>query len=149
MAAPPAGYSGRPLTQKLGIKEGHRVCVLGAPAGFTEHGLVPMPDGVELVETLVAGTDVVLTFHTARADLESMRADVTAAIWPAGGWWVCWPKRASKVTTDITEDTVREVALPHGLVDNKVCAVDATWSGLRLVVRRELRGGQPQDLIGR
>jgi len=148
MSGVAAGYSGRPLPQKLGIKEGHRVCVLGAPAGFAEHALAPLPDGIELVDRLAEEADVVVSFHTAREDLEAARVAVTAAIWPAGGWWVCWPKRASKLPTDITEDTVREVALPHGLVDNKVCAIDATWSGLRLVVRRELRGGRPEDLAG-
>lgn len=149
MNAAPAGYSGRPLPQKLGIKEGHRVCVLGAPAGFAEVALDPLPDGVEVLEHLADGADVVVSFHSVRDDLEAARVAVTAAIWPAGGWWVCWPKRAAKVPTDITEDTVREVALPHGLVDTKVCAIDATWSGLRLVVRRELRGGRPEDASGR
>lgn len=149
MTAAPAGYSGRPLAQKLGIKEGHRVCVLGAPAGFAEFALGPLPARVVVRTELADGADIVLTFHTERADLEAARVAVTAAIWPAGGWWVCWPKRAAKVPTDITEEAVREVALPHGLVDTKVCAIDATWSGLRLVVRRELRGGGPADPAGR
>ena len=149
MSVPPAGYSGRPLSQKLAIKEGHRVCVLGAPAGFVDVALHPLPAGVEVVAQLTEEADVVVSFHTARADLEAARVAATAAIWPAGGWWVCWPKRAAKVPTDITEDTVREVALPHGLVDTKVCAIDATWSGLRLVVRRELRRGRPADASGR
>ncbi|WP_372789724.1 DUF3052 domain-containing protein [Paraconexibacter sp.] len=144
----PAGYSGRPLAQKLGIKEGHRVCLLRAPQGFAEHGLDPLPDGVEVLEDLVEAPDVVITFQTERSVLEADRVPLTRAIWPAGGWWVCWPKKASRVPTDITEDTVREIALPHGLVDNKVCAVDATWSGLRLVVRRELRSGRVEDLTG-
>jgi len=143
----PAGYSGRPLAQKLGIKEGHVVCLLRAPAGFAEHGLVGLPDGVDLRDGLVDGADVVVGFQTERAVLESDRVSITHAIWPGGSWWVCWPKKASKVPTDITEDTVREVALPHGLVDNKVCAVDHTWSGLRLVVRREHRGGRPSDVV--
>ena len=143
-----AGYSGRPLAQKLGIKEGHRVCLLRAPQGFAQHGLGPLPDGVEILDELTAGADVVVTFQTERAVLEADRIPVTRVIWPAASWWVCWPKKASKVPTDITEDTVREVALPHGLVDNKVCAVDHTWSGLRLVVRRELRKGRVEDLTG-
>ena len=144
----PAGYSGRPLSQKLGIKEAHAVCLLDAPDGFAEHGLGALPDGVELHDTLLDGADVVLTFRTERAVLEADRVPVTNSIWPAAAWWVCWPKKASKVPTDITEDVVREIALPHGLVDNKVCAIDHVWSGLRLVVRREHRGGQVEDLTG-
>ncbi|MTD43290.1 DUF3052 family protein [Conexibacter sp. W3-3-2] len=147
MSTTPAGYSGRPLAQKLAIKAGHVVCVLDAPAGFVEHGLGPLPADVRLHATLVAAADVVLTFRTERARLEADREPVTRTIFPAGAWWVCWPKRASKVPTDVTEDVVREIALPHGLVDTKVCAVDATWSGLRLVVRRERRGGTVEDLL--
>lgn len=142
-----AGYSGRPLAQKLGIKEGHVVCLLDAPAGFADVGLGPLPDGVTLRDTLVADADVVVAFRVERATLEADRVPVTRAIFPAAAWWVCWPKKASKVATDITEDVVREIALPHGLVDNKVCAVDHTWSGLRLVVRRERRAGTVEDLL--
>ena len=143
----PAGYSGRPLAQKLGIKEAHVVCLLGAPDGFAQHGLGTLPDGVVLHDRLVAPADVVLTFRTVRAELEADREAVTRAIWPAASWWVCWPKKASRVPTDITEDVVREIALPHGLVDNKVCAVDHVWSGLRLVVRRERRAGTVEELL--
>lgn len=143
-----AGYSGRPLAQKLGIKEGHVVCLLDAPDGFAEHGLVGLPDGVTLHDALVEHADVVLTFRTERAILEADRVPVTQTIFPAASWWVCWPKKASRVATDITEDVVREIALPHGLVDTKVCAIDRVWSGLRLVVRRELRGGRAGDVTG-
>ena len=124
-----AGYSGTPLPTKLGIKEGSRVLVLHAPDNF------------EIDPTVPAGpADVIVCFTTARADLERQLADLRAAMEPAAGLWIAWPKKASKVPTDVTEDVVREVALPTGLVDNKVCAIDETWSGLRLVIRKELRG---------
>lgn len=144
----PAGSPGRPVAQKLGIKAAHVVCLLGAPAGFAEHGLGPLPDGVVLLhDRLDPVADVVLTFRTSRAALEADREAVTRAIWPSASWWVCWPKGASKVATDLTEDVVREIALPHGLVDTKVCAIDHVWSGLRLVVRRERRTGTVEDLL--
>jgi hypothetical protein len=105
------------------------VVVVGAPDGFLPD--VPRaPDGP---------ADVIVFFTTARAELEAALAGLRALMQPAAGLWIAWPKRASGVTTDMTEDVVREVALPTGLVDNKVCAIDATWSGLRLVIRRELR----------
>src|SRR5438105_2897393 len=133
------GYSGTPLAQKLGIKEGHRVVLLGAPAGFATT-LEPLPP-VVVAKALrgAASADVVVLFVTRRAELEQKLAGVRAALDPAGGFWVAWPKKASKVPTDITEQTIRDVALPTGLVDNKVCAIDETWSGLRLVIRKELR----------
>jgi hypothetical protein len=134
-----AGYSGTPLAQKLGIKEGHRVVLLGAPPKFAAT-LEPLPPVV--IATALRGTaiaDVVVLFVTRRAELEQRLASVRAALDPAGGFWVAWPKKASKVPTDITEQTIRDVALPTGLVDNKVCAIDETWSGLRLVIRKELR----------
>ena len=133
-----AGYSGTPLVKKLGIKPGHAVALLGAPDGF-EATLEGLPDGVTF-RTAARGTnDVLVTFHTRRADLEQRLPARLAAMDVDGGLWVAWPKRASGVATDITEDTVRQVCLPLGLVDNKVCAIDATWSGLRVVWRRELR----------
>ena len=133
-----AGYSGTPLAKKLGIKEGATVVLLEAPDGF-EAELDPLPDGVEIVRRLVDGCDVVVVFVTARADLERHWPAVTAALTPAGGFWVAWPKRASKVPTDLTEDVLREVGLPTGWVDNKVCAVTDVWSGLRFVLRKQLR----------
>jgi hypothetical protein len=134
-----AGYSGTPLPRKLGIKEGHRVLVLGAPERFEEDVLGPLPDGVRVARTARGTADVVVVFVTRRADLERRLERLRALMDPASGLWIAWPKRASGVPTDMTEDVVREVALPTGLVDNKVCAVDATWSALRLVIRRELR----------
>jgi Protein of unknown function (DUF3052) len=144
-AAKPAGYSGTPLPQKLGIKEGHRVVLLGAPASFAAT-LSPLPP-VRLETALPKGKggaaedaiDVVVLFCRARKELEAAIAGVHARLAPAGGLWVAWPKKASKIATDMTEDVVREVALPRGLVDNKVCAIDDVWSGLRLVIRKELR----------
>ena len=132
-----AGYSGTPLAQKLGIKEGHRVVLLGAPAGFART-LEPLPP-VAIATALRATADVVVLFTSARAELAKKVPAVMRRLASAGGFWVAWPKKASKVPTDITEDTIRQVALPLGLVDNKVCAIDDTWSGLRLVLRKELR----------
>ena len=126
-----AGYSGRPLPQKLGIKDGHVVVQLGGPATL-------LPD-VQLRRRLPATADVVIFFATERAVLERRLPALRASIEPAGSLWACWPKRASKVPTDITEDVIRDVVLPTGLVDVKVCAIDHVWSGLKLVVRKELR----------
>lgn len=133
-----AGYSGTPLPQKLGIKEGHRVAVLGAPRGFA---LGALPGGTHLKRSLAGKLplDVLVVFVTRRADLVARIATCRPRMQPAAGLWIAWPKRVSGMATDITEDTVREVALPTGLVDNKVCAIDNTWSGLRLVIRKELR----------
>jgi hypothetical protein len=133
-----AGYSGTPLPKKLGIKEGHRVAVLRAPAGL-HNFLRPLPDGVALRDRARGPLDVVLYFVTRRAELERRLDRLAASLDPAGGLWVAWPKRASSIDTDVTEDVVREVALPRGLVDNKVCAIDDVWSGLRLVIRLEDR----------
>ena len=131
-----AGYSGTPLPRKLGIKPGHRVALLGAPDGFELAGL---PEDVSVKRRAGGKADVILTFHTSRAELERRLPALRALMEPAAGLWIAWPKRASKVETDITEDVLREIALPTGLVDNKVCAVDETWSGLRLVIRLEHR----------
>jgi|SRR3954447_25169774 len=129
-----SGYSGTPLAQKLGIKEGHAVAFPGAPENFPAL-LAPLPDGVE-VRARARGTLNVLVFFTRRrAELERRFAPLKRALDPGGGLWVAWPKRSSGVETDMTEDVVREVALAGGLVDNKVCAIDETWSGLRLVYR--------------
>jgi hypothetical protein len=131
-----AGYSGTPLARKLGIREGDTIAVLGAPDGFA----VPdLPPGVDVHRAARGRHAVVLSFHTRRADLERRFAALCRATEPTGGLWIAWPKRASGVATDLTEDAVREVALPTGMVDNKVCAIDATWSGLRLVLRKALR----------
>ncbi|BCJ47464.1 DUF3052 domain-containing protein [Actinoplanes ianthinogenes] len=135
-----AGYSGTPLHRKLGVKPGHRVALLDAPAGFAAT-LEGLPDGVVLLTGLAADapTDVTVLFVTERLELQSRVDEVRRGMAQNGGFWVAWPKRASKVPTDVTEDVIREVALPTGLVDNKVCAIDGIWSGLRLVIRRENR----------
>lgn len=131
-----AGYSGTPLVRKLGIREGDEVGLLGAPDGF---GLEDLPAGVRLRRRATGRFDVVVSFHTRRAHLAERLPTLLEVLDPDGGLWIAWPKRASGMATDITEDTVREVALPIGVVDNKVCAVDDTWSGLRLVWRKEHR----------
>ena len=134
-----AGYSGTPLPQKLGIKAGHRVLLLGAPEGFEADVLGPLPDGVKVARSLRGEADVIVSFHVRRGELERRLPRLRAAMKPASGLWIAWPKKASKVPTDITENVVREIALPTGLVDTKVAAVDAVWSGLRLVIRVENR----------
>ena len=130
-----AGYSGTPLDRKLGIRPGDRVALLGAPEAFETETLGPLPDGVTVVRRAGGEADVIVSFHTRRAELARRLPALRAMMRPAGGLWIAWPKRAAKVATDMTEDVVREIALPTGLVDNKVCAIDATWSGLRLVIR--------------
>jgi len=134
-----AGYSGTPLARKLGIKEGSRLAVMRGPAGF-EDLLEPIPDGVRIVRRIGRNADVIVAFHRSRADLERGFDRLRSGMHDAGGLWIAWPKQASGVPTDITEDVVREIALANGLVDNKVCAIDQTWSGLRLVVRLSDRG---------
>ena len=134
-----AGYSGTPLPQKLGIKPGHLVCTVKAPPGFAAT-LGALPEAVRIVTRLPAHADVVIAFVTQRAALAAGIPAWTGAIRPASSLWIAWPKRSSGVATDITEDTIRAVALPTGLVDNKVCAIDETWSGLRLVIRLIHRG---------
>jgi hypothetical protein len=136
-----AGYSGTPLAKKLGIAEGDRVALLGAPDGF-ESTLEGMPAGVDVRTSLRGTCDVIVSFHTERTHFASRLPKLMAALAVDGGLWIAWPKKASKVPTDITEDTVREVGLPTGMVDNKVCAIDEVWSGLRLVLRKELRSGR-------
>jgi hypothetical protein len=133
-----AGYSGTPLPKKLGIREGDTVALRGAPAGF-DAVLGELPSGVRIKRRASAPVDVVVAFFVRGAELARRLEALTAAIHPAGALWVAWPKRASGVATDITEDVVRDLALPLGLVDNKVCAIDDTWSGLRLVHRLENR----------
>lgn len=131
-----AGYSGTPLPQKLGIKEGHKVALVGAPAGF-EIGTLPM--GAIVSRRLGKQQDVIVAFVKSRAELAAKIDELRPRMTQAGGLWIAWPKKASGMATDMTEQAIRDVALPTGLVDNKVCAIDETWSGLRLVIRRELR----------
>jgi hypothetical protein len=131
-----AGYSGTPLVKKLGIKAESRVALLNAPEGFAKT-LAPLPDDVALRTntTAPASLDMILLFTEARAQLERRFAGLAARLLPAGSLWIAWPKRASGVPTDLTEDVVRDIGLAAGLVDNKVCAIDDTWSGLRFVRR--------------
>lgn len=137
-----AGYSGTPLPRKLGIRPGHRVAILGAPDGFD--GLLgALPEGVRIGRRLVPDLDVAVVFVRDEAALRRRLPQVRPRMTPAGGLWVAWPKRASGVPTDLTEDVVREHGLALGLVDNKVAAIDATWSGLRLVTRRRDRSAPP------
>lgn len=132
-----AGYSGTPLVRKLGIKPEHRVLLDGAPDGFV---LADLPDGVSLESRAGPGPyDVVVLFTDSRDRLEERLPLHHDRIRRDGAIWVAWPKRASKVPTDMTEDVVREVALPRGLVDVKVAAVDEVWSGLKLVIRKQNR----------
>ncbi len=133
-----AGYSGTPLATKLGLKPGMRAWFDNMPGSVRDEiGLLD----VELIEEaeMVGGLDTAHIFVTERADMARLLADLRVSIQPAGQVWVSWPKKASKVPTDVTEDVIREVALPMGWVDVKVCAVDAIWSGLKLVIRKELR----------
>jgi len=133
-----AGYSGTPLAAKLGVKEGMRVAWLSAPDGFAAL-IGELPHGVRVLARATTALDVVVAFATRRSVLARRLPALREAIRPAGAAWAAWPKRGSGVPTDITEDVVRDVALPLGLVDVKVCAIDETWSGLKLVIRKELR----------
>ncbi|WP_417465961.1 DUF3052 domain-containing protein [Kordiimonas sp.] len=130
-----AGYSGTPLIKKLGIKDGFRIQTRNAPAHYGEL-LGPLPVGVTNAET---ACDFIHAFYIERSDFASEIQGLIDTIKRDGMIWISWPKRASKVPTSMTEDVVREVALPLGLVDVKVCAVDEVWSGLKLVIRKELR----------
>jgi len=132
------GYSGTPLIRKLGIKQGFRMRVLGAPEEYWGW-LGPLPEEVVVRPRTVAGLDFVHLFTRRRRELEAKLPGLKEAVFPDGMIWVSWPKRASGVPTDVTEDVIRSTALPLGLVDVKVCAVSEIWSGLKLVVRKELR----------
>jgi hypothetical protein len=134
-----AGYSGTPLARKLGVGPGDSLALLGAPDGFV---IDDLPPGVAVRLRAARECHVIVSFHTRRADLARRFPVLMRALAVDGGLWVAWPKRTSGVNTDITEDVVRELALPTGMVDNKVCAIDDTWSGLRLVLRKELRPGR-------
>ncbi|WP_068109607.1 DUF3052 family protein [Tropicimonas marinistellae] len=133
-----AGYSGKPLAEKLGLRVGDLSVAVGAPQGYVEM-LGEMGRGVRTGDAPVAGAAFIHLFAARRDALETLIAQALAAMDRHGMIWVSWPKRASKVPTDVTEDVIREIALPLGLVDVKVCAVDEVWSGLKLVIRKELR----------
>jgi hypothetical protein len=136
--SPRAGYSSTPLSKKLGIESGQTVAWLHAPADFPEI-LGDLPKDLTVQPGLWGPLDTVIFFTAQRAELKRKLPPLKKAIAPAGAAWIAWPKRASGVETDITEDVVREEALPIGLVDTKVCAIDDTWSGLKLVIRKENR----------
>jgi hypothetical protein len=145
VSAAPAGYSGTPLVRKLGIKPDARLGLIGAPDGFDDT-LGELPPGVRARRRLTGEPfDVILAFCDRRSELERRLPRLAQALDPAGGLWIAWPKRASGVPTDVTEDLVRDLGLAAGLVDNKVCAVDQVWSGLRLVYRLRDR---PRRSIG-
>lgn len=133
-----AGYSGTPLAKKLGLKEGFAVALVGAPQELREW-LAPLPPGVRFVNQPTAQVQLVHAFFTERAALASSLAVWRRTLADDASLWISWPKKAAKVPTDITEDVIREVALPLGFVDVKVCAVSEVWSGLKLVVRKALR----------
>jgi hypothetical protein len=135
-----AGYSKTPLAQKLGIKPGAQVAALNPPSSY-RNLLAPLPAGVSFVDKATADARFVHLFVTERRVLEKELKRLRKLLADAGVLWISWPKKASGVASDITEDVIREVCLPLGFVDIKVCAVDATWSGLKLMVRREERGG--------
>jgi hypothetical protein len=133
------GYSGTPLPRKLGIKSGMSMAVLNAPPNF-DAILGELPERVTTSQRLSGHRDLVLIFITRKADLAARVPALTSAIAPNGMVWVAWPKRASKIETDMTEDVIREIVLPRSdLVDVKVCAIDHVWSGLKLVIRKERR----------
>jgi hypothetical protein len=131
------GYSGTPLAKKLGITEGTTLALVKAPSGWA----IGLPAGVAVKRRAGGQADVVVAFFTDAAMLEKRLDSLGAMVFPAGGLWIAWPKKASGVATDLGDNAIRAAALPRGLVDNKVCALDATWSALRLVWRRERRVG--------
>lgn len=135
---PTAGYSGTPLAKKLGIREEFKVVVIGAPEHYRAL-LEPLPASVRFAPRVDASTDIAQIFSTRRAELSRALLSFREKLGPKAIIWVSWPKKAARVPSEITEDSVRELALPLGFVDVKVCAIDDVWSGLKLVVRKELR----------
>ncbi|MBM3818044.1 MAG: DUF3052 family protein [Acidimicrobiia bacterium] len=135
---PPAGYSGTPLAKKLGIKADTRLLPLHAPDEYATL-LAPLPPRVRVDRRAGEGVDIVHVFVTRRTELTRQLTALRRALRTDAAVWVSWPKKAAKMATDVTEDTIREVALPLGFVDVKVCAVSDVWSGLKLVVRTQLR----------
>jgi hypothetical protein len=133
-----AGYSSTPLAKKLGIKSGSHIFLSNPPKNYASL-IAPLPDGVRMAARVGATTDLVHLFTSSRKDLERVLRATLTKLRDDAPIWVSWPKKSSGVPTDITEDTIRSVALPMGLVDIKVCAVDEVWSGLKLVVRKDNR----------
>lgn len=137
-AAGHAGYSGTPLAKKLGIGPGTRALAIGAPGEF-QRWLEPLPEGVQFAARPGATIDIAIVFSTVRPALRKRLEGLRRTLKTDAAVWVCWPKQAAKIATDISENTIRADALPLGFVDIKVCAVSEIWSGLKLVVRKELR----------
>jgi hypothetical protein len=133
-----AGYSGTPLAQKLGINAGQKVVLINAPAGYRKL-LAPLPEAVSFSTRVDAGATLLHLFVSERKTFEKELKRLRKLIADTGTLWVSWPKKSAGVATDVTEDVIREVALPLGFVDVKVCAVNETWSGLKLMIRRENR----------
>ncbi|PYL95866.1 MAG: DUF3052 domain-containing protein [Verrucomicrobia bacterium] len=133
-----AGYSGTPLPQKLGIKPGLMVVTINPPANYRRL-LGQIPDSVTFSERLKSGSSFVHLFTSRRSEIQKKMSILRDKISDNGAIWVSWPKKSSGISTDVTEDVIREIALPLGFVDIKVCAVDETWSGLKLMIRRENR----------
>ena len=133
-----AGYSGTPLSKKLGIKGDSQVCLIAPPDDYRTL-LEPLPAGVRFTVGWDRSTDLVHLFTSRRGELASLLAELRRELSPQAAIWVSWPKKASKLKSEVTEDAVRELALPLGYVDIKVCAVSDVWSGLKLVIRKELR----------
>jgi len=133
-----AGYSGTPLPQKLGIKPGLMVVTINPPANYRRL-LGQIPDSVTFSERLKSGSSFVHLFTSRRSEMQKKMSILRDKISDNGAIWVSWPKKSSGISTDVTEDVIREIALPLGFVDIKVCAVDETWSGLKLMIRRENR----------
>ena len=132
------GYSGTPLAKKLGIVAGSILLPIDAPAGY-RNLLAPLPADVTFVRAPSRKTDIAHLFVTIRARLVNQLTELRSALRPDAALWVSWPKLSSKVATEVSEDVIRELGLPMGWVDVKVCAVTDVWSGLKLVVRKELR----------
>jgi len=138
-----AGYSGTPLTKKLGIKEGFRVSLVDAPDGFRGE-LLDLPPGVTFVTSVATQIDLILYFVKSQSEMTRNFPRLAAKLKPNGMLWIAWPKRASGVVTDLTDNSVREIGLRAGLVDVKVCAVNEIWSGLKFVIRVKDRPSMPK-----
>jgi Protein of unknown function (DUF3052) len=138
MSSKPTGYSGTSLAKKLGIVEGGHVHLRREPREYLSW-LEPLPRGVEFMGRVNELTDIVHVFCERRAELEAELAELRASIRSDAAIWLSWPKKSSKRASDITEDTIRELALPMGFVDVKVCSVSEVWSGMKVVIRKELR----------
>lgn len=138
-----AGYSGAPLAKKLGVKDGHAVGLSNAPVDFV-HTLGALPPGAHIVDGRTAVWDVSVSFCLTEDDLHIALARAMAKMPSAGGAWIGWPKKASGVPTELSFEAVQHTGLALGLVDNKICAIDDTWSGLRFVVRKENRPSWPR-----